>query len=192
MQVSTFTTVGGQFFGQFLNAGDATLKGVELEFDATSVGSTWFGLSGQLSYLDTDVEPLDNNKDGFVDTQVITNAPRWTAALRATARFSLFRGAFAGGVGYSYRDDSTLTNEGGQYPGRPGTPLLPIMQPSFSLWEAYASWLAPGGRLRLAVNAKNLSDEAYLTNGYNIPSLGILQGSYGPPRKVLATIEYKF
>jgi iron complex outermembrane receptor protein len=192
VQVSTFTTAGGQFFGQFLNAGDATLKGLELEFDASSVGASWFGLSGQLSYLDADVEPLDNNNDGFVDTQVITNAPKWTAALRATARCTLFRGAFAGGIGYAYRDDSVLTNEGGQYPGRPGTPLLPIAQPAFSLWEAYVSWLAPSAHWRLAVNAKNLGDKAYLTNGYNIPSLGILQGSYGTPRTVLATVEYRF
>ncbi len=192
VQVSTFTTAGGQFFGQFLNAGNATLKGAELELDAPSLGGSWLGLRGQLSYLDADTEPLDNNNDGFVDTQVITNAPQWTATLRATARFTLFGGAFASGVGYSYRDDSTLTNEGGQFPGRPGTPLLPIVQPALSLWEAYASWLAPNGHWRLAVNAKNLSNEEYLTNGYNIPSLGLLQGSYGSPRTVLGTIEYRF
>ncbi len=192
VQVSTFTTAGGQFFGQFLNAGNATMKGLELELDASSVGANWLGLSGQLSYLDADPEPLDNNQDGFVDTQVITNAPQWTASLRATTRFALFRGAFAGGIGFAYRDDSVLTNEGGQYPGRPGTPLLPISQPAFSLWDAYVSWLAPGAHWRLAVNAKNLANEEYLTNGYNIPSLGILQGSYGAPRTVLATIEYRF
>jgi iron complex outermembrane receptor protein len=192
VQVSTFTTVDGQFFGQFLNAGDATLKGVELEFDASSVGAEWFGLAGQLSYLDADVEPLDNNNDGFVDTQVITNAPRWTATLRASARFALAGGAFAGGVGWAYRDDSVLTNEGGQYPGRPGTPLLPIEQPAFHLWDAHVSWLAPGAHWRLAVNAKNLANEEYLTNGYNIPALGLLQGSYGAPRTILATIEYRF
>ncbi len=192
VQVSTFTTAGGVFFGQFLNAGDATLKGVEVEFDASSVGFNWLGLSGQVSYLGVDADPLDNNRDGFVDTQVITNAPKFTGALRATARFVLFGGALATSVGYAHRDDSVLTNEGGQYPGRPGQPLLPISQPAYNLWDAYISWLAPGAHWRLAINGKNLSDEAYLTNGYNIPSLGILQGSYGQPRTLTATIEYKF
>ncbi|HET7291565.1 MAG TPA: TonB-dependent receptor [Vicinamibacteria bacterium] len=192
VQVSTFTTAGGQFFGQFLNAGDATLRGVELELDAQSLAFGWLGLAGQLSYLDADVAPLDNNHDGFVDTQVITNAPRFTATLRASARFSLRRGAFAAGVRCAYRDDSTLTNEGGQYPGRPGTPLLPITQPAYSLWDASLSWLAPGGHWRLAVNARNLSGAEYLTSGFNVPSLGILQGSYGAPRTVLATIAYRF
>ena len=44
----------------------------------------------------------------------------------------------------------------------------------------------------VAVNGKKLADKEYLTNGYNIPSLGILQGSQGNPRTVTGTIEFKF
>jgi len=192
VQVSTFTTVNGQFFGQFLNAGNATLKGVEVEFDASSVGFGWLGFSGQGSYLGADPDPLDNNHDGFVDTQVITNAPKYTGALRATGRGVVGRGLLVASVGIAYRDDSTLTNEGGQYPGRPGVPLLPITQKAYSLWDAYVSWLAPGGHVRVAVNGKNLANKEFLNNGYNIPSLGILQGSQGNPRTITGTIELKF
>ena len=192
VQVSTFTTVNGAFFGQFLNAGNATMKGLEVEFDASSVGFSWLGFSGQASYLGVDPDPLDNNRDGFVDTQVITNAPKFTGALRATGRGVVLRGVLVGSVGFAHRDDSTLTNEGGQYPGRPGTPLLPITQKAYGLWDAYISWLAPGAHWRVAVNGKNLADKAHLTNGYNIPSLGILQGSQGNPRTLTATIEFKF
>jgi iron complex outermembrane receptor protein len=192
VQVSTFTTAGGVFFGQFLNAGNATMKGLEVEFDATSVGASWLGFSGQASYLGVDPDPLDNNKDGFVDTQVITNAPKFTAAIRATGRGVVGGGVLVGSVGFAHRDDSTLTNEGGQYPGRPGTPLLPITQKAYGLWDAYVSWLIKGGHWRVAVNGKNLADKQYLTNGYNIPSLGILQGAQGNPRTLTATIEFKF
>ena len=192
VQVSTFTTVNGAFFGQFLNAGNATLKGLEVEFDASSVGFSWLGFSGQGSYLGADPDPLDNNHDGFVDTQVITNAPKYTGALRATGRGMVGRGLLVASVGVAYRDDSTLTNEGGQYPGRPGVPLLPITQKAYSLWDAYVSWLAPGGHVRVAVNGKNLANKEFLNNGYNIPSLGILQGSQGNPRTVTGTIELKF
>ena len=192
VQVSTFTTVNGAFFGQFLNAGNATMKGLEVEFDASSVGFSWLSISGQGSYLGVDPDPLDNNRDGFVDTQVITNAPKFTGALRATGRGVVGRGVLVGSVGFSHRDESTLTNEGGQYPGRPGTPLLPIRQKAYGLWDAYLSWLAPGGHWRVAVNGKNIADKEYLTNGYNIPSLGILQGSQGNPRTLTATIELKF
>ena len=192
VQVSTFTTAGGQFFGQFLNAGNATLTGLEVEFDATSVAFGWLGFSGQASVLNVDADTLDNNRDGFVDTQVITNAPKFTGSIRANARRVIRGGAFVASVGYSHRAESTLTNEGGPYPGRPGQPLLPIVQKAFGLWDASVSWLAPSGKLRLAVNGKNLGNESYLTNGYNIPSLGILQGAQGNPRVITGTIDVRF
>lgn len=192
VQVSTFTTVNGAFFGQFLNAGNATMKGVEVEFDASSVGFSWLSISGQASYLGVDPDPLDNNRDGFVDTQVITNAPKLTGAIRATGRGVVAKGVLVGSVGYAHRDDSTLTNEGGQYPGRPGTPLLPITQKAYGLVDGYLSWLAPNGKWRVAVNGKNLANKEYLTNGYNIPSLSILQGAQGNPRMITGTIEFKF
>jgi iron complex outermembrane recepter protein len=192
VQVSTFTTAGGQFFGQFLNAGNATMSGVEVEFDAPSLGFDWLGLSGQVSYLDADPDPLDNNRDGFVDTQVITNAPKFTGALRANAHFVVFGGSLNGSVGFAHRDDSVLTNEGGQNPPRSGRPLLPISQEAYDLWDAYVSWLSGDAHWRFGINGKNLTDEEYLTNGYNIPSLGILQGSNGQPRTITATVEYKF
>jgi iron complex outermembrane receptor protein len=44
----------------------------------------------------------------------------------------------------------------------------------------------------VGITGKNLTDEAYLASGYNVPALGILTGSYGPPRTVLATLEYRF
>ena len=83
IQVSTFTAydsngdgVDDAFFGDFLNAGNATLKGLEVEFDWNPRDVQWFGLQGNLSWLDAKPDSfLDSNRDGFVDTQVITNAP---------------------------------------------------------------------------------------------------------------------
>jgi len=200
IQVSTFTSydsngdgVEDAFFGNFLNAGSATLQGVEVEFDWVSPSVDWLGLSGYASYLDAKPDDfLDENNDGFVDTQVITNAPEWTAGLRLNLDFPAFGGLLTASGGVAYRDEAILTNEGGQYPGRPGVPLLPISQPAFETYDAWVSWLSPDAHWRFAVNGKNLTDEEYLTNGYNIPSLGILTGSYGAPRTILGTIEYRF
>jgi len=200
IQVSTFTSfdsngdgVDDAFFGNFLNAGSATVQGLEVEFDWASPAVGWFGLAGNLSYLDASPdEVLDANGDGFVDTQVISNAPEWTGALNANVDFPAWGGLVTGSVGYAYRDDSVLTNEGGPHPRRPGQPLLPIVQPSFGLVNAWVSWLSGDGTWQVTVVGKNLGDEEYLTNGYNIPVLGILQGSYGDPRTVTAALSYKF
>jgi len=200
IQVSTFTSFDsdgdGQddaFYGDFLNAGNATLKGVEVEFDWKSRSADWFGLSGNLSYLDaTPDEFLDENDDGFVDTRVISNAPELTGALRANLAFPAFGGLLSASVGVAYRDDSVLTNEGGADPRNPTQPLLPLIQPSFEVWDAWISWLPSNGKWRIGLVGKNLTDEEYLTNGYNIPVLGVVQGSYGTPRTVTATVEYRF
>ncbi|MGE0639454.1 MAG: TonB-dependent receptor [Thermoanaerobaculia bacterium] len=200
VQVSTFTAydsdgdgVADAFFGNFLNAGNATMKGAEVEFDSNFAAVDWFGISGFASYLDASPDEfLDENRDGFVDTQVITNAPEWTAGLHLNFDFPVFGGLLTASAGAAYRDDAVLTNEGGQYPGRPGVPLLPLSQPSYTLYDAWVSWLSPSAKWRFGINGKNLTDEEYLTNGYNIPALGVITGSYGAPRTVLATVEYRF
>jgi iron complex outermembrane receptor protein len=200
IQVSTFTAydsnndgVEDAFFGNFLNAGSATMNGAEVEFDITPRAVDWLNVNGFASYLDLEPDEfLDANRDGFVDTQVISNAPEWTGGLRLNFDFPLMRGLLTASLGGAYRSDAILTNEGGPYPGRPGVPLLPISQDAYTLYDAWVSWLTPGGDWRFGVAAKNLTDEAYLTNGYNIPALGVLTGSYGAPRTVQATIEYRF
>ena len=200
IQVSTFTDydsdgdgVNDSFFGNFLNAGDATLEGVELEFDWTSPAVDWLGFSGFLSWLDAEPKDfLDANRDGFVDTQVITNAPEWMSGLRANFDFPAWNGLITASAGASYRDEAILTNEGGQFPGRPGVPLQPLSQDAYWLYDAWMSWLSPDAKWRIGISGKNLTDEEYLTNGYNIPALGVVTGTYGGPRTVLGTLEYRF
>jgi iron complex outermembrane receptor protein len=198
VQVSTFTSYDSDgdgtndaFYGAFLNAGDATVKGVELEYNWAS--KSWFGLSGFLAYLSAKPDEfLDENEDGFVDTQVITNAPELTGAIRGNVDFPAFGGLITGSVGYSYRDDSMLTNEGGPDPWNPGHPLEPIVQPAYGLVDAWISWLSGNAKWRFGISGKNLTDEEYLTAGYNLPTLGSYQGSYGMPRTFVATIEFRF
>jgi iron complex outermembrane receptor protein len=197
IQVSTFTAfdangdgVEESFFGNFINAGNATMNGVEVEFDKSFPTIDWLNVNGFVSYLDLEPdERLDENRDGFVDTQVITNAPKWTGGLRLNFDFPLAGGLLTASAGGAYRSEATLTNEGGSFAGQP---VRPITEGAYTLYDAWVSWLSPTANWRLGLNAKNLTDEAYITNGYNIPALGVLTGSYGAPRTVLATIEYRF
>ncbi|MCB1009184.1 MAG: TonB-dependent receptor, partial [Acidobacteria bacterium] len=197
VQVSTFTAydsdgdgVEDAFFGNFLNAGKATTKGVELEFDWSSRTLSWLGFNGFVSWLDAKPDGfLDANNDGYVDTQVITNAPEWTAGIRGNFDWVVGGGLVTASVGASFRDDSVLTNEGGTFAGQP---LLPLSQDAFWLYDAWINWLSPNAKWRFGISGKNLTDEEYLTNGYNIPALGIKTGSYGAPRTILGTVEYRF
>ena len=198
VQVSTFQSydstgdgTNDAFFGNFLNAGDATISGFELEYAYNS--NSWFGLSGYLATLDAKPDSfLDENHDGFVDTQVITNAPELTGAIRLNVDFPLWGGLITGSIGYNYRDDSMLTNEGGPDPLDPTKPLEPLVQDAYGLLDAWVAWLSPNATWKIGVVGKNLTDEKYLLTGYNLPQLGVVTGSYGAPRTVLATVEYRF
>lgn len=197
IQVSTFTAfdangdgIEESFFGNFLNAGNATMKGVELEFDNSFANLQWLNINGFISYLDlTPDEFLDANRDGFVDTQVITNAPEWTGGLRFNFDFPVASGLLTASVGGAYRSEALLTNEGGSFSGRP---VQPLSEDAYTLYDAWASWLSPNAKWRFGINAKNVTDVDYITSGYNIPALGVRTGSYGAPRLVTATLEYRF
>jgi iron complex outermembrane receptor protein len=200
VQVSTFTSYDSNgdgeddaFYGAFSNAGNATTKGVEVEYAWYS--KSWFGVSGNVGYLDAKPDSfLDENGDGFVDTQVITNAPEWTGALRANFDWQVGRGLITASAGYAYRSESVLTNEGGTDPRDPTgqTALNPLTQPGFGLLDVWVQYLTGNGKWRFGLSGKNLTDEEYLTNGYNLPVLGVIQGSYGAPLTVVATLEYRF
>jgi iron complex outermembrane receptor protein len=200
VQVSTFTDYDSDgdgtndaFFGDFLNAGDATLKGLELELGWAPRNARWFRLKGNFSYLDAEPDTfLDRNEDGFVDTRVITNAPDITYALTPTFNAPTEHGVYTASLTYSYRDDSVLTNEGGPDPNDPTQVLEPLIQESYGLWSARVGWISPDSHWSLSLIGKNLSDEEYLTNGYNLPVLGIVTGTLGPPREIFATLEYRF
>jgi iron complex outermembrane receptor protein len=187
VQVSYFTAYDSNFdgeddafFGDIRNEGDATVKGLELEYNWASRG--WFGLSGFLAYLDATPDTLiDGNGNGLPDTQVISNAPELTGTIRANFDWPLFGGLLTASAGYAYRDDAVLTNE-----------EFPITQDAYGLLDAWIMWLSGNAKWRFGISGKNLTDEEYLLTGYTIPTLGVLQGSYGPPRQFIATLEFRF
>ena len=137
---------------------------------------------------------LDENDDGFVDTQVITNAPELTGAIRGNFDFPVGGGLITASIGYAYRDESMLTNDVGADPRDPTgqTPLEPLIQPSFGLLDAWIAWLSPEARWRIGLSAKNLTDEEYLLTGYNLPVFGVVTGSYGAPLTIIGTVEFRF
>ncbi len=200
IQVSTFTSfdsdgdgVGDLPIASFVNAGEATITGLEVEYDWKSATVDWLGIAGNLAFLDASPDDfLDENNDGFVDSQMLSNAPDFSGLIQLNTNFPAFGGLIAASLGYSYRDDSVLTNEGGPDPRDPTRPLEPLVQPAFGLINAQIGWLSGGGTWQFTIHGRNLADEAYLLSGYNIPALGIVNGLMSAPRTVTATLRYNF
>jgi iron complex outermembrane receptor protein len=184
VQLSVFTSIvvnGVQsFFGDFTNAGRATVQGAEVEFAANLTER--LQVSGNLAYLDAEYDEFIDRGVNIANVQKFTNAPRNQSALNVQYTFDAFGGEL-------------LARATGTYQGSvvPTTDLSTVIeQPGYALLGAGLLWRSDASPWTVALQGSNLTDREYRTTGYNIPALGILTGFYGPPRQVALTVGYTF
>lgn len=184
IQLSIFSQSNdGTFFGDFTNAGEGVIQGVEVEFTAALTEN--FSLSGNLAFLDADYKKyLDGGVDVSSDRE-FTNAPEWTGTINATYAHSFSDGSdLIARLSYSYRDDIIPTTDLSEI----------IAQDAYGTVDATIAYTTAAGSWRLALEGRNLTDEQYRTTGYDLRSSGapIVQGFYGDPRTLALKIGYEF
>jgi iron complex outermembrane receptor protein len=199
-------TVGGvaSFCGITTNAAKATIKGAELEANATlardfaGMGST-VTLAGTLGYIDPQYKSfIGPTGTDVADVRVFQNTPHWTVSGSLGAAVPVGGGTLSGNSTLSYR---SLTHQ-----FETASPFLD--QPGYTLLDANVTWAFADGRYSIGVHGKNLTDQRYKTAGYQyinstiagVPILnaagrytptlgleGIATAFYGNPRQVFAT-----
>ncbi|MBB1060718.1 TonB-dependent receptor [Marilutibacter spongiae] len=187
IQLSVFTAfdadgdgVEDSFFGDFTNAGEGTVNGVEVEYQW--LPSQHWAISGNLAWLDAEYDEFITNGVNVADSQEFTNAPEFSGAINVEYRLPLANGGdVSTRVGYSYQSEVYPTTDLSEAIRQDGYGLLN----AGVIWHANETW-------SLSLQGKNLLDEEYRTTGYNIPVLGVLTGFYGPPREVSLTARYDF
>ena len=171
------------------NAGKAEIYGFELEtrmvpsrhFSASLVlGYTHADYKEFLTYIGGGTTPVD-----VADQRAFQNTPEWTANASATWSEDLAGGTIAFTPAVSLRSDTQMFEI--------ATPALD--QDGYALVDASLNWTSEGGRYRIGVAGRNLTDTRYRVGGYNFP--GALTGNsvigyYGPPRTVTGTLEVRF
>ena len=202
------------FCGITTNAGKARFKGFELETnirlaEALAAPSDRLNFAGSLGYLDAKYREFITNIPGqgpvdVADFAVVQNTPKWTMSGTLDYDTPAFGGRLNANSTVSYRSASQQFER-----SSPG-----LDQGSFALWDANMVWRAPGGRYFVGLHGKNLTDERYVTAGYNflaadpltgelvldgdgdpIPTLGTegtLTAYYGAPRQVFLSIGVNF
>ncbi|TZF89348.1 TonB-dependent receptor [Lysobacter lacus] len=185
IQLSVFTSYtlpnGSQsFFGDFTNAGQGTVQGVEVEYQY--LPTRHWAISGNLAWLDAKYDKFITAGVNVANSQRFTNAPEFSGALNLEWRTALENGGnLSARVGYSYQSDVW-----------PTTDLSPaIHQDGYGLLSAGVIWKM-NDAWSFSLQGSNLTDEAYRTTGYNIASYGVLTGFYGPPRQYSLTARYDF
>ncbi len=184
IQLSIFTTIPNSnppaFFGDFTNAGKASVQGLELEFFGQLTDN--LSLQGNLAWLDAEYDEFISRGVNIADTQKFTNAPEYSGAIALQHTFPLASGGeIRSRVSYSYQDDVIPTTDLSSA----------IAQKGYGLWGASVIWQA-NDNWRFALEGSNLADEEYRTTGYNIAALGVLTGFYGAPRTWALTAAYEF
>jgi iron complex outermembrane recepter protein len=210
---SVGTVLNGQqtFIGVTTNAAAATFKGIE--FEGNAVLARDFGRPGDslnfafsLGYLDAQYDEfIDARGIDVADRRAIQNTPDLTASGTINYGVPLGDGMLNVIGTASYRGDSQ------QFELR--TPLLD--QEAFALFDMSIVWRSDDDRWSVGLHGKNLTDERYITAGYNFlrqnpdtgafilangqpglnPTLGregVLTAYYGNPRQVYLTVGLNF
>jgi iron complex outermembrane receptor protein len=200
IQLSVFTALPtGGFFGDFTNAGEGTVNGLEIEYQWLA-GPNW-RINGNLAWLDAEYDefaffnPLTASTIDIANEQEFTNAPEFSGAINVEWRTTLANGGdLSARVGYSYQSEVVATTEIIRTVTAPLAPFgrPPIRQDGYGLVNAGISWRA-NDAWSFALNGTNLTDKKYLTTGYNLAqALGVYTGFYGAPRQISLTARYDF
>lgn len=185
IQLSVFTSYtqpGGLpgFYGDFTNAGKATVNGAEFEFSWRP--SRQWELNGFLAFLDASYKEFISGGRDIADTQKFSNTPRKQLGLNVTRTDrDVLGGTLRSMIGYGYRSKVYPTTDLSET----------LAQGGYGLWTAGVVWEG-AKNWTFSLHGSNLGDKRYRTDGYNIPAVYILHGFYGPPRQVIARAAYKF
>ena len=197
MQLSVFTAYDSNgdgtddaFFGDFTNAGQGTVNGLEVEYQW--LPTKHWAITGNLAWLDAEFDEYIFKNVNIADQQEFTNAPEFSGALNVEYRTTLgSAGSLSARLGYSYQSDVVATTEVVRDPVT-GATAQPITQDGYGLLNAGVIW-KPNAAWTLSLQGSNLTDKEYLTTGYNlVSSLGVLTGFYGAPRQFSLTARYDF
>ena len=207
--------VGGlpSFCGVTSNAGKATFKGVELEFNARlgesmATAGDRLNLMGAVGYIDAQFDEYITNI-ASVPTDVaqyrdVQNTPSWTASATLAYMTPVGAGRLNLGTTVSYRSSTSQFEIPNPY----------IDQSGYALVDASLVYTSPDDRWSIGLHGKNLTDKEYKTSGYSfiagnattgVPTLGgnglpvaslgkegTLTAFYGNPRQVFLTAGVKF
>jgi iron complex outermembrane recepter protein len=184
VQLSVFTSytqANGQpgFFGDFTNAGKATINGAEFEF--LWMPTPDWRVSGNLASLDAKYDEYVDRGVNVASQKKFTNTPKFQAGLNIENSTRLSQGLLRARLGLTYRTKVYPTTDLSEA----------LAQDAYALVNAGLIW-EKSRQLSFFLQGSNLTNKAYKTDGYNIAALGVLDAYYGPPRTYTIGGTYKF
>lgn len=170
------------------NAGDARIKGVEVE--AVIVPANGFTINGSVGYLDAyytsvlapaQVAP-NPFQAGVTEGSPLPKAPHWKINVSPRAELPIGEGSLV--LLADWTHTTGLRND------TEGTFLL--LRPVTDIINASATYTPPGENWNLTVGGTNLTDERYLVTGQAQISGGQIYGTYSRPAEWYVRLGFNF
>jgi len=173
------------FVGTVTNAGAAEFSGVEFEGTASFTDHLTGALS--LGYINAEYTEFFVGGVNVASQRDVQNTPDWTGNASLTYAVPLALGSEQGAISFTgsaaYRGDTQQFEN----------PIPLLDQQGYWLYDAAINWTSDSDRWRIGIYGRNLSDERYITSGYNFPTVdGSVLAFYGNPRTVTASVEVRF
>lgn len=167
-----------------VNAGNATEKGVELEFNAQPVDG--LSIDGSLSYLDFHYTYLDPAVTGTSLDDPLAGSPKWKWTLGA--QYEIDAGSFGTvtpRIDATYQDQTYVGfkfNNVTQYIG------------SYTLVNARLTWQNPDHDLSVSLEGTNLTDKYYYVTDFDLRAAGagLNKAQPGRPREWAVSVKKNF
>ena len=159
------------------NAGDARIRGGELEFEAAPHARLQF--QGGVGYLHGRYQHIAPTVPDLTLDSRLTDSPEWSANLSAIGSLT---DSLSARIDWSYRSASFNDAE--------NTPEL--RQEAFNLLNVSTTWRCSGCREHAwsaTLGVRNATDEHYLISGYSLAVQGPVASSYARPREWFVTVE---
>ncbi|MBY6064926.1 TonB-dependent receptor [Pseudidiomarina sediminum] len=188
MQVTVQRVVEAGISSQVLNAGQSTVKGIELE--SVYAATDTLNFTAVVGYIDAEFdsitysEPATGEITDVTDAWSFQNTPKTTYSLGFNKTFEMESGQIVWSGNYAFRDDTQMF----EIPSR-------LDQSDYGLFNTSVVWYSNSGQWNVGLHGKNLGNEEYRVGGYNFgPTFGddAVVAYYGDPRTVSLTVGYKF
>ncbi len=182
IQFSASLNVDGIPFFVIQNAGQAEVKGFELELSARP--RRGLDLTAGVGYIDSEYTELDDVDPNSVTLDgVIPKTPEWSFNFAPQYAFPV-----KGGGTVTLRSDYSY--RGKVFNDIQNTPQ--IAQDGYGLLSARISWASQSGDWETALFGTNLSDEQYLEHGFFAAAFGTSVGVAGRPREWGLSVRHRF
>ena len=174
------------------NAGDADIKGAELE--GTWIIGGGLSLAATAGYMDayyTYLEPGINAAQSCVQPfepcinlhSLLPKTPRWKYSASPTYKYGLASGASLR-LGLDYTHTSQIANDA------INTSLL--IRPNTNVLGTSLTYASPDDKYEFVAGGTNITNDRFLTTGNEDTTASIIYGTYNPPAEWYVTLRVKF